>query len=493
MGWIPPETQLTPRDPRMPAWEDIPEQERPFQRRLMEVAAGYGEHVDVQVGRLIDEVERLGYAENTLVFYIWGDNGSSGEGQNGTISEMLAQNGIPTTVDQHLRALEELGGLDVLGSAKVDNMYHAGWAWAGSTPYKGIKLLASHLGGTRNPMAVRWPARITPDKTPRAQFHHCNDIVPTIYELLGITPPRVVNGVPQDRIDGVSMAYTFDDPNAAGRLLTQYFEIMGSRAIYHDGWMASAFGPRVPWIPGQPAGIHDWTPDQDVWELYNLDQDWAQAHDLAAEQPDKLAQMKETFSIEAARNSVYPVGGGLWVMVLHPEQRISTPYREWNFTGDITRMPEVCAPSLGNRANRVTIDLDIPHDAHGVLYALGGAAGGLTCYIDDGFLCYEYNLFILTRTKIRSEQRLPVGQTIIQVETTPAELKPAGPLNISMTVKAEAYGSGQVPMSAPLFFTANDCLDIGTCLGAPVSLDYYDRAPFPFNGYINNLNVRYTR
>jgi arylsulfatase len=493
MGWIPPETQLTPRDPRMAAWEDIPEQERPFQRRLMEVAAGYGEHVDVQVGRLIDEVERLGYAENTLVFYIWGDNGSSGEGQNGTISEMLAQNGIPTTVDQHLRALEELGGLDVLGSAKVDNMYHAGWAWAGSTPYKGIKLLASHLGGTRNPMAVRWPARITPDKTPRAQFHHCNDIVPTIYELLGITPPRVVNGVPQDRIDGVSMAYTFDDPNAAGRLLTQYFEIMGSRAIYHDGWMASAFGPRVPWIPGQPPGIHDWTPDQDDWELYNLDQDWAQAHDLAAEQPDKLAQMKETFSIEAARNSVYPVGGGLWVMVLHPEQRISTPYREWNFTGDITRMPEVCAPSLGNRANRVTIDLDIPHDAHGVLYALGGAAGGLTCYIDDGFLCYEYNLFILQRTKIRSEQRLPVGQTIIQVETTPAELKPAGPLDISMTVKGETYGSGQVPMSAPLLFTANDCLDIGTCLGAPVSLDYYDRAPFPFNGYINNVNVRYTR
>jgi arylsulfatase len=257
--------------------------------------------------------------------------------------------------------------------------------------------------------------------------------------------------------------------------------------------MASAFGPRAPWVPGAPAGIRDWTPDQDVWELYNLDEDWAQAHDLAGEQPDKLTQMKETFSIEAARNSVYPVGGGLWVPLLHPELRVSTPYREWNFTGDITRMPEVCAPSLGTRANRVTIDLDIPHDAHGVLYALGGAAGGLTCYIDDGFLCYEYNFFILQRTKIRSEQRLPVGQTIIQVETAPAELKPAGPLNVSMTVKGEAYGSGQVPMSAPLFFTANDCLDIGTCLGAPVSLDYYDRAPFPFNGYINNVNVRYMR
>ncbi len=490
-GWIPPETELTPRDPRMPAWDDIPEDERPFQRRLMEVAAGFAEHADVQVGRLIDEVDRLGYADNTLVFYIWGDNGSSGEGQNGTISELLAQNGIPTTADMHIRALDELGGLDVLGSPKVDNQYHAGWAWAGSTPYKGMKLLASHLGGTRNPMAVRWPATITPDPVPRTQFHHCNDIVPTIYELLGITPPRVVNGIPQDPIDGVSFAYTFDQPAAPGRLITQYFEIMGSRAIYHNGWMASAFGPRAPWIPGLPPGIADWTPDQDQWELYNLDEDWAQAHDLAAEMPGKLAQMKETFAIEAARNSVYPVGGGLWTVVYHPELRISTPYREWNFTGDITRMPEFCAPALGNRANVVTIDADVPAGASGVLYALGGAGGGLTCYVDEGFLCFEYNLFILMRTRIRSGQRLPTGPVTIQIETAYAEVRPGGPLNISMTVDGGKFGQGQVPISAPLLFTANDCLDIGVCLGSPVSRDYYERAPFPFSGTISNVNVRY--
>ncbi len=194
----------------------------------------------------------------------------------------------------HITALDDLGGLDVLGSPMTDNMYHAGWGWAGSTPYKGTKLLASHFGGTRNPMAVRWPAKIKPDATPRAQFHHCNDIVPTIYEILGITPPRVVDGVPQDPIDGVSLAYTFDDPKAKGRLLTQYFEVMGSRAIYHDGWMASAFGPRLPWVPGLPPGIHEWTPDKDVWELYNLEEDWTQANDLAAKMPEKLAQMKET-------------------------------------------------------------------------------------------------------------------------------------------------------------------------------------------------------
>ena len=248
-GWIPDNAQLTPRHESMPSWESIPEDEKPFQRRLMEVAAGFAEHVDVQAGRVIDEIDKLGYGDNTLIFYIWGDNGSSSEGQNGTISELLAQNGIPTTVKQHIKALDELGGLDVLGSPKTDNQYHAGWAWAGSTPYKGTKLLASHFGGTRNPLVIQWPAKIKPDATPRPQFHHCNDIVPTIYEVVGITPPLEVNGVPQDPIDGVSFAYCFGDPKAKGQMLTQYFEIMGSRAIYHDGWMASAFGPRAPGFP----------------------------------------------------------------------------------------------------------------------------------------------------------------------------------------------------------------------------------------------------
>lgn len=492
LGWIPADAQLTPRHPLMPAWDDVPEKERPFHRRSMEVAAGFAEHVDVQVGRIVDEIDALGCGDKTLIFYIWGDNGSSGEGQNGTISELLAQNGIPTTIDMHIKALEDLGGLDVLGTPKVDNMYHAGWAWAGSTPYKGVKLLASHFGGTRNPMVIRWPAKIVADATPRPQFHHCNDVVPTIYEVAGITPPRVVNGIPQDPIDGVSFMYAFDDAAAPGRLRTQYFEIMGSRAIYHDGWMASAFGPRVPWMPGLPPGIHDWTPDQDEWELYDLASDWSQAHDLAPAQPEKLAQMKELFAIEAARNSVFPIGGGLWIPIFHPELRISTPYREWNFTGDITRMPEFCAPALGNRANVVTIEADIAEQGSGVLYALGGAGGGLTCYLDEGILCYEYNLFIIMRTKIRSTKRVPSGRTKIQVETSYPEPRPGGPLDITLSVNDEVYAEGQVPISAPLLFTANDCLDVGRCLGGRVSLDYYDRAPFPFNGTIHHLNVRYT-
>ena len=490
-SWIPENAQLTPRHETMASWESIPEDEKPFQRRLMEVAAGYAEHVDVQVGRVVDKIDQLGYGDNTLIFYIWGDNGSSSEGQNGTISELLAQNGIPTTVKQHIAALDQLGGLDVLGSPKTDNQYHAGWAWAGSTPYKGTKLLASHFGGTRNPIAIQWPAKIKHDGKPRPQFHHCNDIVPTIYEVVGITPPLEVNGVPQDPIDGVSFAYTFGDPTTKGRMLTQYFEIMGSRSIYHDGWIASAFGPRTPWLPGLPKGIHDWTPDNDVWELYNLEEDWSQANDLAAKMPEKLAQLKDIFLIEATKNKVLPIGGGLWVVALHPEMRIAPPYTEWTFSGDTTRVPEFCAPALGNKPNVVTIDATIPANANGVLYKLGANSGGLTCFVEDGVLCYEYNLFIIQRTKIRATRKLPAGKVKIEVETAYAVPKPAGPLNITMKVNGEVFATGQVPISAPLLFTANDCLDIGIALGSPVSLDYYDKVPFKFNGTIEQVHVGY--
>ncbi len=240
-----------------------------------------------------------------------------------------------------------------------------------------------------------------------------------------------------------------------------------------------------------PPGILEWTPDQDTWELYHLDEDWTQSRDLADEHPDKLAELKEVFAIEAARNSVYPIGGGLWVPVFHPEMRISTPYREWSFTGDIVRMPEFCAPALGNRANTVDIDLECGDAASGVLYALGANSGGLTCYMDDGHLCYEYNLFILQRTKARSEAPLGAGRHSIRVETVYTEARPGGPLAVTLSVDGDVVATAAVPISAPLLFTANDCLDIGTCLGSPVSLDYFDRAPFPFDGTIHTVDVRY--
>lgn len=498
-GWIPQNAQLTPRPDTLASWDSIPEEEKPFQRRLMEVAAGYAEHVDYNIGKVVDEVERLGYGDNTLIFYIWGDNGSSAEGQNGTISELLAQSGIPSTVAQHITALDELGGLDVLGSPKTDNQYHAGWAWAGSTPYKSTKLIAAHFGGTRNPMTVCWPARIKPDATPRTQFLHCIDVVPTIYDVVGITPPNVVNGIPQDPFDGVSFASTFNDAKAKEVRHTQYFEIMGSRGIYQDGWFAGVFGPRTPWVPGLPKGFFDekgqvaWTPDKDKWELYNIDEDWTQANDLADTMPEKLAQMKEVFTMEFAKNKGYPIGGGLFIPIMRPDLKITTPYTEWTFSGNITRMPEFTAPALGNKENVVTIDAEIPANANGCLYKLGSFAGGLTCYVKDGVLSYEYNLFEIQRTRIKAEEKLAPGKAKIEVVTKYAVKKPAGPLDITMKVNGKEVARGTVPVSAPLLFTANDCLDIGIALGSPVSPEYFDQAPFKFNGKIEQVHVQYTK
>lgn len=490
-GWIPEDAELTPRPESLQGWDEIPAHQKPFQARLMEVCAGFGEHADVQAGRLVDELDNLGYTDNTIVIYIWGDNGSSGEGQNGTISELLAQNMIPTTIDQHIAVLEELGGLDALGTPKTDNQYHAAWAWAGSTPYQGMKLMASHLGGTRNPMFIQWPGHIDPDPVPRTQFHHVIDLAPTIYEILGISHPDTVNGIPQDPIDGTSFAYSIDDKAADGRHRVQYFEIMASRSIYEDGWMASTPGPRLPWVPGVPAGIQTWTPDTDKWELYNLDEDWSQARDLADQHPEKLAALKELFAIEAAKNKVLPVGGGLWIVPFHPEFRITPPYTEWNMSGDTFRVPEFCAPALGNKPNSVTITANIGEKSNGVLYKLGGAGGGLTAYVVDGILTYEYNLFLVQRTIISAPDPLPAGDVTIVVETAYVEPRPAGPLSVVLKVNGAEVASGTVPVSAPLLFSANDCLDIGRAYGGAVSRAYADRMPFLFDGRIDSVHVAY--
>ena len=198
-----------------------------------------------------------------------------------------------------------------------------------------------------------------------------NDVVPTIYDTVGITPPRLVNGVPQDQFDGASFASTFNDPKAKEAKQTQYFEVMGSRAIYRDGWMASAFGPRVPWVTGLPQGIKQWTPDNDKWELYDLNKDWSQANDLAEKIPAKLADMKDLFLIELTKNKGLPIGGGLWIPILHPELRLVPPYTSWTFPGAITRMPEVAAPALGNKENLVSVDVDVPTSANGVTLCAG--------------------------------------------------------------------------------------------------------------------------
>ncbi len=385
----------------------------------MEVFAGFVEHVDVQAGRVIAELERQGIRDNTIVIYIFGDNGASAEGQNGTISELLAQNGIPNTVEQQLVALDKIGGLDALGTAVTDSMYHAGWAWAGNTPFKNTKLVASHFGGTRNPMVISWPRGIKPDHTPRAQFSHVNDIVPTLYEVIGITPPQVVDGFKQDPMDGVSLAYTFNDAKAPTRKKVQYFDNNGSRAIYDDGWVAATFGPLVPWLPGAP-GLAEWDSAKDTWELYDITKDFSEANDLAAKDPKRLAQLQKTFDEQAIANQVYPLGAGIWLR-LHPEDRIKSPYTSWQFDATTTRMPEFSAPGLGRESSTVTIDAELGANASGVLYALGGSGGGLALYMDKGHLVYEYNMMIIERYIARSAKVVPAGKHQIVVTTHAAK------------------------------------------------------------------------
>jgi arylsulfatase A-like enzyme len=490
LGLIPAGAKLTPRADTMATWTSIPEAERPFQRRLMEVFAGYVEHVDAQAGKVVDELEQLGIRDNTLVFYIFGDNGSSAEGQRGSISELLAQNNIANTIEQQIAALNDLGGLDALGGPKVDNMYHAGWAWAGNTPFHHTKLVASHFGGTRNPMAISWPARIKADKTPRPQFHHINDIAPTLYEILGITPPKVVDGFPQDPIDGTSMVYTFSDAAAPTRKRTQYFENNASRGIYHDGWYAGTFGPFIPWdTPGSTARVNNWDANKDVWELYDLRSDFSQANDLAAKNPAKLAELKTLFLAEAKNNKVFPVGAGLWLRT-HPEDRIKTPYTSWVFDGTTTRMPEFTAPGIGRESSPVIVEAELGESASGVLYALGGASGGLTLFMDKGELVYEYNMMIIERTSVRAPGKLAAGRRRIEVGTT-IEM-PGASATVILSVDGREVAHTLVKRTVPVAFTASESFDVGIDLGSPVSLAYFDRRPFKFDGKIKKVEVKMT-
>jgi arylsulfatase len=435
----------------------------------------------------VDGLDDLGLRDNTIIFYIWGDNGSSAEGQNGTVSELLAQNNIPNTIEQQLAALNKVGGLSALGSPKMDNMYHAGWAWAGGTPFRSTKLVAAHFGGTRNPLVISWPKGIKPDQAPRSQFHHVNDVVPTLYELIGIKTPDEVNGFKQIPIDGVSMVYSFADTNAPGRKKQQYFENNGSRGIYLDGWFACTFGPLIPWdTPGSAARLKDWDANKDVWELYDLTKDFSQADNLADKEPERLTRMKELFLAEAKKNKAFPIGGGLWTR-FHPEDVITSPYKSWRFDATTTRMPEFTAPGLGKRSNHVAIDVEVQKNASGVLYALGGASGGLTLFMEQGRLVYEYNMMIIERYVATSQQKIAAGKHRIEVDTTIA--RPGAPANVVLKVDGREYARATVKRTVPGAFTASETFDVGVDLGSPVSLDYFDRAPFKFEGKIKTVAV----
>lgn len=298
-------------------------------------------------------------------------------------------------------------------------------------------------------------------------------------------PPNIVDGVQQDPIDGVSMVYTFADAAAPGRKLTQYFENNGSRAIYHDGWIAATFGPLTPWLAVSP-GLTTWDANKDVWELYDLKNDFTEADDLAGKEPKRLAAMKQLFLKEAENNKVFPVGAGLWTR-LHPEDRIKVPYTHWTFDAATTRLPEFAAPGVGRQSNLVTVDVEVDENASGVLYALGGIGGGLTLYMEKGHLVYEYNMMEIERYNGRLAEPLKPGKHRITVDTKIA--KPAAPADVVIAVDGVEAMRVPVKQTVAGAFSASETFDVGKDLGSPVSLDYFDRAPFPFSGKIEAVNV----
>jgi arylsulfatase len=493
LGWIPQDAVLNPLAETQQKWEDIPKSQREFQTRLMEIYAGFLEHTDVQYGKIVDEIERQGMLDNTLIIYINSDNGPSSEGINGTISELLAQNMMPSTIDQQLEVLNKnYGGMDALGGPKLDIMYHHGWAYAGASPFQSTKLVAAHFGGTRTPLVISWPKKIKHDGKIRSQFHHVNDIAATLYEILDITPPEVVNGIEQQPMDGTSMVYTFDKPDAKCTKTTQYFEIMGSRGVFYDGWFAGTFGPRAPWST-DIAALMNWEPEKDEWELYNLNDDYAQSKNLAKGNPEKLAELKEVFDKEAKGNHVYPIGASLYTAFYNPSEMPSSPLTAWSFYEGQNRSPEAMAPKfVSGRSTMAVIDAEIEENAEGVLFSLGSIASGFTVYMDKGFLKAEYNAMTLNRYKIASESPISTGKVKIEVETKYDTKERLAPATVTLKVNGKQVDQGRIERSVPGAHSSSDTFDVGMDLGSPVALDYFDRAPFRFNGKIEKINIRYT-
>ena len=388
LGVIPANAKLTPREPAFPAWDSLTPEEKAFYARQMEVYAGFQENTDYQVGRVVQAIEAMGQADNTLILYIWGDNGSSMEGtETGTFNELTTITGIPIAPQQQLKLIDAYGGMDAWGGPLMQPHFSCAWAWAGNAPFQWGKQVASHFGGTRNPMVVSWPARIKDKGGLRSQFSHVIDVAPTILEVAGITPPDRVDGIPQMPMHGTSFAYTFDDAAAKERHTQQYFEILGNRAMYKDGWIACARLDRIPWKL-DPATLKrfapgsGWDPDKDRWELYNIEEDFSQSKDLAAEHPEKLRELKELFWSEAEKYHVTPLLGGMAPFFgLGPAGEARTRFTYYPGTGNIGAG---MIPPVYNRSFTITADLDVPPGgAEGVIVAESDVMGGFALYVQD--------------------------------------------------------------------------------------------------------------
>jgi arylsulfatase len=466
-GVIPADSELTTRHEEIPAWDDLPDNLKPVLARQMEVYAGFLEHTDFQVGRLIDALVDLEILDDTLVYYIIGDNGASAEGQiNGTFNELMSLNGAAALETPEFMASK----IDLFGTPEAYNHYAVGWAHAMDTPYQWTKQVASHWGGTRNGTIVHWPNGIAASGEIRSQFHHVIDIAPTVLEAAGLPEPTIVHGVEQRPIEGVSMRYCFNDAGASERRPTQYFEMFCNRGIYHEGWTAVT-RHSTPWALGAVLPPLE----DDVWELYDTNTDWTQAHDLAAEMPDRLAELQQVWLAEARRFNVLPLDdrrverfspelAGRPVLIRGNSQLL--------FSG-MGRLTENSMVNIKNKSHAVTAQLSIPDGgAEGVVFAQGGAFGGWSLYLHEGRPAYCYNLFGMRRFKVYGSDAVPAGEHQLRMEFAYDGGGLAKGGTASLWVDGAKVGEGRVDGTEPMVFSTDETADVGSDTGSRVSDDY---------------------
>ena len=492
LGVVPPDTELTERPELYPAWDSLSDAEKKLYARQMEVFAGYSENADWNVGRLLDELEEIGELDNTLILYIWGDNGASMEGTvTGSFNETTFFNAVVLEADQQLKIIEKFGGIDALGGFHTAPHFAAAWAHANNTPFQWGKQMGSHLGGTRDPMVVAWPSRIKPDTQLRTQFTHCIDIAPTVLEAVGIPEPKTVDGIEQEPMDGTSFLYTLDDPGADERHTVQYFENYGSRAIYKDGWWACAKLDRIPWdltpktLKRFEPGAYD--PEQDVWQLYYLPDDFSQANDLAAQRPDKLTELKELFWQEAERNRVFPLLGGFAAFfgILPPLPTVT----RFSFAGDVQNIGPTMIPRIQGHSYAIEAHLNIPDGgAEGVLVANSDFIGGFALWIDDkGLLNHTYQFLGVETYKQTSTRPIPTGKVTVTMQFEIDQPEPGSGGRVTLWANDEQIGEGTMPHTVAMIFTTYAGMDIGRDNGGVVDLAYEDKAPYAFTGTIKEV------
>jgi arylsulfatase len=494
LGIIPQDAKLTERPDTFPAWDGLTEAQKKLYARQVEVFAGYSENADWNVGRLLDAIEEMGDLENTLVIYIWGDNGASLEGTTtGSFNEMTFMNGLVLDADQQLKLIEQYGGIDAIGGPHTAPHFAAAWAHAMNTPFKWGKQIASHLGGTRDPMVVAWPKRIKRSGDIRSQFTHVIDVGPTILEAAGIPEPKVVDGIGQEPMDGTSFLYTFDDPKAAERHTTQYFEMFGSRGMYKDGWWAASRPKRIPWDVSpetlKPFGPEaDWDPDRDVgWELYNLAEDFTQAKNLAPEHPDKVKELQELWWREAERNRVLPLMAGASVIygILPPLPTIT----RFNFSGDVQNIQRGMIPRIQGRSYSIEAELKVPDGgAEGVIVANADFIGGFTLWVDDkGFLHHTYSFLGVETYKQISSERIPTGDVSVKMLFEADAPRPGTGGKVTLWANGKQIGEGRLEHTVPIAFTSYSGMDIGRDNGLVADLPYEAKAPYAFTGTVKNV------